>query len=100
MLVKHTPQVGLTPLASISQLETLIYVIESIADYTRRPLFTLGFNDLSATSARFELALADAMSVATRWNAIVLIDEADVFMEQRGRNGVFRDELVSSNQTP
>jgi len=50
-------------------------------------------------SGKLEKSLVTALSLATRWNAIVLIDEADVFMEERGRNSIIRDELVSGRLT-
>jgi hypothetical protein len=39
--------------------------------------------------------LSEALFFATRWNAIILLDEADVFMEERSSNELERNELVS-----
>ena len=41
------------------------------------------------------MQLTDALSLAARWNAIVLIDEADVYMAERDLKNLTRNELVS-----
>lgn len=68
---------------------------ESIADRTRRPLYVLGAGDLGGFGSRVETKLNNAMHLATKWNAAILIDEADVFMEERTDNEILRNELVS-----
>lgn len=45
-----------------------------------------------------ERNLTTALEVATRWNAIVLIDEADVFLEQRTVHDLKRNALVSGKR--
>jgi len=40
--------------------------------------------------------LSSALELATKWNAIALIDEADVFLEQRSAHDLERNSLVSS----
>jgi MoxR-like ATPase len=69
---------------------------ESIADSTERPLFPLGCGELSTNTRLVELIIMSASELAKRWNALVLIDEADVFMEQRNSHDLNRNELVSS----
>lgn len=70
--------------------------IESVAEYTKRPLYTLSCNDLGTSGRNVENELSAALALATKWNAIVLIDEADVFMAERSLNDLARNELVSS----
>jgi hypothetical protein len=43
-----------------------------------------------------ENKLSSALELATKWNAIALIDEADVFLEQRSAHDLERNSLVSS----
>lgn len=43
-----------------------------------------------------EKNLQAGLDLATGWNAIVLIDEADVFLEQRSTSDLERNSLVSS----
>jgi SpoVK/Ycf46/Vps4 family AAA+-type ATPase len=71
--------------------------LESIADYTKRPLYTVSSGDLGSDPATTERALTDVLELATGWNAIVLIDEADVFLEQRSHHDLQRNGLVSGN---
>jgi hypothetical protein len=68
---------------------------ESIADYTQRPLYTIGCGDLGVNGSRVESMLNASLALATKWNALVLMDEADVFMEARSNNELQRNELVS-----
>ncbi|KAI0730192.1 hypothetical protein C8Q72DRAFT_268818 [Fomitopsis betulina] len=42
-----------------------------------------------------DLALKKVFSIATGWKAIILIDEADVFLEQRSVNGMWRNTMVA-----
>lgn len=62
-------------------------MIESVADVAERPLYTLTARNLGTEAAAVEQSLSDALKLASTWNAVLLIDEADVFLEQRG----FRD---------
>jgi hypothetical protein len=39
--------------------------------------------------------LLEALRLAAHWNAIVLIDEADVFLEQRSSHDLTRNGLVA-----
>jgi DNA polymerase III delta prime subunit len=68
---------------------------ESVADYTQRPLYTVSSGDLGVDAAAVERTLLDALDLAAAWNAIVLIDEADVFLEQRSNHDLQRNGLVS-----
>ncbi|KAJ4365558.1 hypothetical protein N0V83_008177 [Neocucurbitaria cava] len=71
------------------------FTAESIAEFIQRPLYTVSCNDLGGPGPLAEIKLSAALSQATKWNAIVLIDEADVFMAERSLNDLARNELVS-----
>jgi SpoVK/Ycf46/Vps4 family AAA+-type ATPase len=69
---------------------------ESIADHTERPLYRLDSGQLSGFNAPFmEANLIRALSLAQKWGAVVLLDEADVFMQQRGLQDLKRNSVVS-----
>lgn len=70
--------------------------LESIADQTRRPLVTLHSGQIIGTSPFVERRLENILSLVTRWNAVVLLDEADVFMQERAVHELERNALVSS----
>jgi hypothetical protein len=74
-------------------------LIESVADITKRPLYTISCGELGVSTTMVEENLQAALSLATTWNAIVLIDEADVFLEQRSANDLERNSLVSSRSS-
>ncbi|RDL38442.1 uncharacterized protein BP5553_02782 [Venustampulla echinocandica] len=69
---------------------------ESVADYTKRPLYTVSCGELGVGTDCVENNLSSALELATKWNAIALIDEADVFLEQRSAHDLERNSLVSS----
>jgi len=73
---------------------------ESIAERTKRPLYTISCSELSGDSDEVESELKVALDRANRWNDVALIDEADVFMQQRDLSDVTRNGLVSGKFMP
>ena len=71
------------------------FTAESVADHVERPLYVLNSGELGVTPESVEANLRNALKLATAWNAIVLIDEADVFLEQRTVQDLNRNCLVS-----
>jgi len=71
------------------------FTAESIADDIQRPLYVLSSGELGVEPADVESKLSFALKLATHWGAIVLIDEADVFLEQRTIHDLTRNSLVS-----
>ena len=69
---------------------------ESVADYTKKPLYTVSCGDLGVDAPAAEPALTDILDLATHWKAVLLIDEADIFLEQRSPSDLQRNGLVSS----
>jgi hypothetical protein len=51
--------------------------------------------DLGTTAKEVEDALEENFSLANRWNSILLIDEADVFLAERTREDFVRNSLVA-----
>lgn len=52
--------------------------------------------DLGIESYEVESSLSDVLEMCTKWNGVLLLDEADVFLEQRSANDLERNKLVSS----
>lgn len=52
--------------------------------------------DLGLSSSDVESSLSNVLEMCTKWNAVLLIDEADVFLEQRSAHDLERNKLVSS----
>jgi hypothetical protein len=62
-------------------------------------LYILGCGDLGIGSLGVEQKLKRAIELASRWDALLLIDEADVFMEERSSRDLLRNELVSGKSS-
>ena len=70
-------------------------VQESVAEFTKSPLYTISAGDLGADPAEMEKALSKILRLCTIWNAVLLLDEADVFLEERSLHDLGRNALVS-----
>ncbi|KAG2156420.1 P-loop containing nucleoside triphosphate hydrolase protein [Suillus clintonianus] len=68
---------------------------EAVAEHLKRPLYIVSSPELSTVPSQLESKLSEILSLATTWDAIVLIDEADVFLEQRSLRDLTRNALVS-----
>lgn len=68
---------------------------ESVADFAKRPLYTMSAGDLGVDAYSVEKGLSNAMELASTWNAIILIDEADVFLQERSLDNLQRNSIVS-----
>jgi len=67
---------------------------ESIAELLHRPLYSISVGELGTTTDTLEQHLKDILQVASTWNAVVLIDEADIFLEKRTERDIKRNALV------
>ncbi|ROW17124.1 hypothetical protein VPNG_01370 [Cytospora leucostoma] len=68
---------------------------ESIAQFTRRPLMSLTTSDIGTDPKLVEKNLTRDFTTARSWGAVLLIDEADVFMERRSSHDLERNSLVA-----
>lgn len=68
---------------------------ESVAEEMKTPLFMMSAGDLGLDARDVEHKLQRVLDMCTRWNAILLLDEADVFLEQRSLHELERNKLVS-----
>jgi hypothetical protein len=66
-----------------------------VADYTQRPFYTISSGDLRVDPVGVERTLLDALELAAHWDAIVLLDEADIFLEKRSNYDLQQKGLVS-----
>ncbi len=55
----------------------------------------VGAGDLGGTARELDKALNVIFALATEWQAIVLIDEADVFLEKRAMDDLTRNAMVA-----
>jgi hypothetical protein len=68
---------------------------EAIADLLQRPLYAISVGELGTSPESLEERLRTVLEVAVLWNAVLLIDEADIFLERRTSSDIERNALVS-----
>jgi len=71
-------------------------VLESVAEFTKRPLLAITAADLGHEPTLLEQSLLTFFRDANDWGAIVLLDEADVYLERRSTQDLTRNSIVSS----
>ncbi|EFQ31520.1 ATPase [Colletotrichum graminicola] len=68
---------------------------EAVAENLRVPLHTLSSGDLGSEPWELENGLSKILELVARWNAILLLDECDVFLEARSTHDLERNKVVS-----
>lgn len=68
---------------------------EAVAMENNKPLFAMTCGDLGLTASEVESSLTDMFRLAHKWDCVLLLDEADVFLSQRSRFDMKRNALVS-----
>jgi len=77
------------------------FAAESIAEHFQTPLIAMSIGDLIADQRHIEDRLEKVFKVASKWQAVLLVDEADVVLEARSIEDVRRNAIVSSTyQSP
>jgi hypothetical protein len=68
---------------------------ESISEYLKKPLYSITVGELGVNPKDMEQKLNEILEIAYAWDAIILLDEADIFMEKRAANDLVRNAMVS-----
>ncbi|KAL1851576.1 hypothetical protein Plec18170_006395 [Paecilomyces lecythidis] len=68
---------------------------EGIAELLKRPLYMVSAGELGTNSQSLETELTKILDIAHSWGAVLLLDEADVFLEKRTIHDIHRNALVS-----
>ncbi|KAK4049370.1 hypothetical protein OIV83_004102 [Microbotryomycetes sp. JL201] len=68
---------------------------EAISDLLEAPLYSVTAGELGMSAETLEKKLRDVLDTVEVWSAVLLIDEADVFLEQRSLHDVARNAMVS-----
>ena len=71
------------------------FTAEAVAERSRVPLYMMSAGDLGTQPLDVEKALERALELCRMWNAMLLLDEADVFLGARTNESLARNELVS-----
>lgn len=67
---------------------------ETIAEYAQKPLLPINIGELTA-EADMVIRLRKIFDMAARWDAVLLLDEADVLLEKRSFEDLRRNGIVS-----
>ncbi|KAK9704297.1 hypothetical protein K7432_010276 [Basidiobolus ranarum] len=67
---------------------------EAIAEVLHRPLYYVTMGELGMNPDEMERRLSDVLDLCAGWNALTLLDEADVFLEQRSTADIMRNAMV------
>lgn len=68
---------------------------EGIAELLKCPLYMVSAGELGTDPRVLERSLTDILDIAHAWGAVLLLDEADVFLEKRSIHDIHRNALVS-----
>ncbi|KAH9903164.1 P-loop containing nucleoside triphosphate hydrolase protein [Cubamyces lactineus] len=68
---------------------------EAMSEYVRKPLYVVGAADLGTHADALDQCLTSILKVSAIWGAVVLIDEADVFLEERTLAHIERNAMVA-----
>jgi SpoVK/Ycf46/Vps4 family AAA+-type ATPase len=67
---------------------------EAIAELLHHPLYSVSVGELGTSTDVLEERLREILEVASTWNAVVLLDEADIFLEKRNESDISRNAMV------
>ncbi|KAI1412092.1 hypothetical protein F5Y13DRAFT_51031 [Hypoxylon sp. FL1857] len=68
---------------------------ECVAESFQKPLYMVTAGDLGTNPETLESKLSRIFDLAVRWDAVLLLDEADVFLQDRDYENLTRNALVS-----
>ncbi|RHZ56597.1 ATP-binding protein [Aspergillus thermomutatus] len=68
---------------------------EAVAQANKKPLFSITCGDLGFQAQDVETSLKEIFRLAHRWDCVLLLDEADIFLTRRNLSDLVRNALVS-----
>ena len=68
---------------------------ESVAEIAEMPLYRVTCGDIGTNAEAVENYLNTVLHLGNIWNCVLLLDEADVFLEERSMSDLKRNSLVS-----
>mmetsp|Transcript_30278 Transcript_30278/g.73700 ORF Transcript_30278/g.73700 Transcript_30278/m.73700 type:complete len:1058 (-) Transcript_30278:143-3316(-) len=69
---------------------------EATAEVLRRPLYALSMGTMGTTADELERRLSEILSLSAKWDAIILLDEADSFLETRSSSSSLEKNAMVS----
>ncbi|VTT78387.1 unnamed protein product [Fusarium fujikuroi] len=71
------------------------FTAESVSENLKRPLYRVDTSDLGMDPKTLEGNLKTALDRCARWDAILLLDEADLFLEKRTSSNLTQNEMTT-----
>ncbi|KAH7026713.1 AAA family ATPase [Microdochium trichocladiopsis] len=71
------------------------FTAEGVAEFAEKPLLRVTCGDVGAVAGVVERKLQSSFYLGKKWDCVVLLDEADVFLEERDMKDLNRNALVS-----
>ena len=68
---------------------------EAVAEIARRPLYMISSGEIGDTPSSVQAQLAKVFELGETWNAVVLLDEADIFLSRRTADNLARNAITS-----
>ncbi|KAH1353232.1 hypothetical protein KXX63_002251 [Aspergillus fumigatus] len=84
IILLHPPGVGKTLTA------------EAISERLQQPLYSISAGDLSAHTKELKVQLTRTFRVASNWKAVLLLDKADIYLQQQDGLHLERNRLVAT----
>jgi SpoVK/Ycf46/Vps4 family AAA+-type ATPase len=67
---------------------------EAVAEFLHKPLYMVDVGELGISPDILEKNLQNILALTQKWDAALLIDEADIFLQQRSTTNVLRNAMV------
>ncbi|PIG85022.1 hypothetical protein AARAC_000654 [Aspergillus arachidicola] len=68
---------------------------EAVAGRVRKPLYMLSAGELGQSTEDIENRLSDTLQLTEKWDAVLLFDECDVFLQERSVRHLAHNEIVA-----
>lgn len=70
---------------------------EAVADFLEKPLYSVSVGELGTNPNDLETKLRNVLDITASWDAVLLLDEADIFLERRtsGPGAIERNAMVA-----
>ncbi|KLU91978.1 hypothetical protein MAPG_10925 [Magnaporthiopsis poae ATCC 64411] len=68
---------------------------EAVADKLKKPLYILSAGELGSNATQVGRKLGEVLNLTAKWNAVLLLDECDVFIQKRSASEMLQNEIVS-----
>lgn len=68
--------------------------IEATCELLQKPLYNVNIGDLGTNPENMESILSEVLLYSKRWQAVILLDEVDIFLEDRNNSMIIRNAMV------